>query len=223
MRLFLASYRFGAFSGDLQRLVPPGARVAVISNALDFISPQGREAYARAVYDQLAAFADLGLEAHDLDLRRYFGDPSGVAEVLEASGLVWVTGGNVFLLRQAMRLSGFDNLIRPLLRADQLVYGGYSAGACVAAPHLRGIELMDPPDQTADGYPASEPIWEGLGLFELPIIPHYRSDSPEAPAAEAVAAALQARGESFQPLGDADVIVREGGKVRVLRGYAAAV
>jgi dipeptidase E len=217
MRLFLASHRFGAFAGDLQRLVKPGARVAVISNALDFIAPQARETYARLVYDQLAAFGDLGLEAFDLDLRRYFEDQTELAAIVDGAELVWVTGGNVFLLRQAMRLSGFDALIHPLLAADRLAYGGYSAGACVAGPDLHGLELMDPPDQAADGYPLSQPIWEGLGLFERLIIPHYRSDSPEAPAAEAVAADLQTHGQTFETLGDADVIIRDGERTRILR------
>ena len=48
---------------------------------------------------------------------------------------------NAFVLRRAMQLSGFDDIIVDLLDADAIVYGGFSAGAVVAAPSLEGIHL----------------------------------------------------------------------------------
>ena len=218
MRLFLASYRFGAFAKALAALVGPARRVAVVSNALDFIEPAARDAYARTVYDQLAAFDDLGLTAFDLDLRNYFGGAPGLEEDLDGVGLVFATGGNSFLLRQAMRLSGFDTLIPRLLAEDRLAYGGYSAGAIVAGPTLHGVELMDAPDETAPGYPAGGPIWEGLGFHDQIIVPHFRSGHHEGPAAEAMAARLQAEGAPFVTLGDSDVIVSDVAGTLVLRG-----
>lgn len=219
MRLFLASYRFGDHADALVDLVGgPGARVAVISNALDFIPSEARIAYARTVYDQMAALDDLGLKPFDLDLRSHFHAPEGLANALDAADLVWVTGGNTFLLRRAMALSGFDRLIGPRLAADRLAYGGYSAGAVVAGPHLRGLQLMDPPDVIAEGYPQSAaPIWEGLGLTPLPIVPHYRSDHPESADAERVAARHAAAGEPCQLLSDSEVLVVRGGAQTILR------
>ena len=89
---------------------------------------------------------------------------------------VWVRGGNTFVLRQAMRLSGLDDVLTDLLASDFL-YGGYSAGVCVLAPSLRGLGQVD--DPTASPYPGSEVIWEGLGLLDYLILPHYQSDHPE--------------------------------------------
>ena len=95
MRLYLASHRFGDFADDLVELVArPDGRVAVISNALDFIPPDGRLAYARTVYDQMQGFRDLGFDPFDLDLRRFFGAPERLARAVDGVALVWVTGGN---------------------------------------------------------------------------------------------------------------------------------
>ena len=210
MRLFLASHRFGEFSTALLDLAGgPGGRVAVVSNALDFIPASDRLGYARAVYDQMQVFRDLGLEPFDLDLRRYFSTPQTLGSALEDASLVWATGGNAFLLRLAMRLSGFDELIVRLLSTDRLAYGGYSAGAVVAGPSLEGIDLMDAPDLEVAGYPR-QTIWDGLGLIDQNLVPHYRSDHPESADAERVVAAHHAALRPYATLADGDVLIREG-------------
>ena len=62
-------------------------------------------------------------------MRAHFGDAQSLKTRLSAYDLVWVMGGNSFVLRRAMRSSGFDTLIRELLEADTIAYGGYAAGA----------------------------------------------------------------------------------------------
>ena len=210
MRYYLSSYRMGDRVDDLVRMTGPGARVAVVSNALDFIPMAAREAYARTVYDQLAEFTDRGLVAEDLDLRDYFGRTEALAAALSGVGLVWATGGNSFLLRRAMRESGLDGILLARLAEDSLVYGGYSAGACVAGPSLRGIEMMDAPDQVAVVY-GLEPEWEGLGLVEFAIVPHFESQHAEAEAAARTAAAMAAAGQAHRTLRDGEAIVRWDG------------
>jgi dipeptidase E len=90
-----------------------------------------------------------------------------------------------------------------------LAYGGWSAGACVAGPDLRGLELMDDPHVLAEGYDP-EPVWEGLGLVEAAIVPHYRSDHPEAAAAEATAEWMRVRNLPHRTLRDGDVLIQNG-------------
>jgi dipeptidase E len=214
MRLYLSSHRLGDSTPELLTMVRPGARCAVISNALDFIPDLDRQSYARTVHDPIADFRAYGLEAFDLDLREHFGAPGTLAARLEDVDLVWATGGNAFLLRRAMRQSGFDSLIGGLMAADRLVYGGWSAGAVVAGPHLRGIELMDDPQVLAVGY-APEPCWEGLGLIAQAIVPHYRSDHQEAEAADRAVAWLQAGGLQHIALRDGEVIVARDGELAV--------
>lgn len=217
MRLFLASSRTSDGFPELVRMAGRGARAAVISNAVDFIPNGERDAYARNVFDPVAYFRDLGLDAFDLDLRAYFGRPRALLAELERTRLVWVTGGNAFLLRRAMRQSGFDALAPGLVWADRLVYGGWSAGACVVAPSLRGLEHMDDPNLLAEGYDP-EPVWEGLGLIDAAIVPHFRSDHAEAPAAEATAAWMAANGVPHRTLRDGDVLIQHGEQLELHAG-----
>lgn len=209
MRLYLASYRTGDSYPELIRMAGAGARVGVISNAVDFVPVADREAYARKVFDPIADFRDHGLDAYDLDLRAYFRRPEALLAELERTRMVWAVGGNAFLLRRAMRQSGFDAIAPGLIWAERLVYGGWSAGACVAAPSLRGLELMDDPAELAEGYDP-EPVWEGLGLIDAAIVPHWRSDHPEAEAAEQVAAWMTANRVPHRTLRDGDVLIQNG-------------
>jgi dipeptidase E len=214
MRLFLSSHRFGSHVDSLLSIIGGGRRAAVIENALDGIDPEARERHRRDVYDPVADFAAHGVAARQLDLRAYFGHPAALRASLAQVDLVWVTGGNVFVLRRAMRQSGFDNVIRDLLEADVVAYGGFSAGAVVAGPTLRGIELMDDPFELPDGY--DEPlIWSGLGLTPFAIVPHYQSPHPEAASAEKVVSYMRARRTRYRAISDGEVIVQAGNLERL--------
>jgi dipeptidase E len=217
MRLYLASYRIGDGFPELVRMARPGARVGVVSNALDDIPLADREAYSRKVHDPLADFRDHGLDAYDLDLRAYFGRPEALLAELERTRMVWAVGGNAFLLRRAMRQSGFDAIAPGLIWADRLIYGGWSAGACVAAPSLRGIDLMDDPTVLAEGYDPA-PVWEGLGLIDAAVVPHWRSDHPEAEAAERCAAWMTANRIPHRALRDGDVLIQNGDTLELHAG-----
>ena len=210
MRLYLASHRTGDSYPELLRMAGgPGARVGVISNAVDFIPVADREAYARKVFDPVADFRGHDLDAYDLDLRGYFRRPEALLAELERTQLVWAVGGNAFLLRRAMRQSGFDAIAPGLVWAERLAYGGWSAGACVAAPSLRGLEHMDDPETLAEGYDR-EPVWEARVLIDAAIVPHYRSEQPEAEAAERAAAWMVANGVPHRTLRDGDVLIQRG-------------
>jgi dipeptidase E len=213
MRLFLSSDKFGNRLDLLVQLAGQGARVGVISNALDLIPQPNRDTYARLVHDPVAELNAAGLAATPLDLRDYFGAPQKLEPVLAALDMVWVTGGNAFLLRRAMRQSGFDRLAPPLIQADKLAYGGWSAGAVVACPNLKGIELMDDPNQVAPGYDTA-PIFDGLDLIPFHIVPHYDSGHAESPAAEKVTMYLLDQGMPYRTMRDGDVIIRDADGIK---------
>ena len=86
------------------------------------------------------------------------------------------------------------------------MYAGYSAGPCVLAPSLRGLELCD--DASAvDG----DVIWDGLGVLDHAIVPHL--DSPGHPETELLAkvADLYDRtGVRIVPLRDGQALVIDG-------------
>ena len=234
MRLYLSSERLGERSGALLAMVAEvrqeklrdfsgsadrpannsSPRVAIIANGYDHGGPIARDFYGAEIYDPVPEFRSLGLEPEEIDLRAHFGDPQSLKARLSAYDLVWVMGGNSFILRRAMRSSGFDTVIRDLLEADAIAYGGYAAGAIVAGPSLRGMELMDDPWEVPAGYDESL-IWHGLGLTPFAIVPHYRSRHPDAAAAEKIVSYMEARKVRHRTLSDGEVIVRVGNLERL--------
>lgn len=147
-----------------------GARMAIITNALDGIAPEAQLAFARNRFDPDEYFAAYGFDPSLVDLRRYAGRPKALHALLQRHQVIWALGGNTFLLRRAMRESGFDQIIRDLL-AGGIVYGGWSAGACVAGDSLKAVGIMDEPHAQALGHLTSEVIWEGVGPGSL----HHRA------------------------------------------------
>ena len=206
MRLYLSSWRLGDRAGALLALLGGGKRAALIENALDLYPDVARDTHRREVHDPAAELAALGIAATRLDLRRYFGRAEALATELAGYDLVWVVGGNAFVLRRAMKQSGFDDVFIRMLDNDEIVYGGFSAGAVVAAPTLAGIELMDDPASVPPGY-AAETVWEGLGLIDHWLVPHYRSPHPESAAAERAVRQLTGQGLRYRALRDGEVVV----------------
>lgn len=216
MRFYLSSYRLGNHVERLRKILPPKSRVAVVANALDVYSNEVRRTHMAEVYDPYAELERLGFRVSDLDLRTYFGKPDELVNRLRRVDFVWALGGESFVLRRAMALSGFDIEIVRRLHADELAYGGFSAGAVVMAPSLRGIHLMDDINKVPDGY-TPEVIWDGVQLIDFAIVPHYRSDHPEAAAAEAAKAYFEENEIDHEVLADGDVIVCSGADIQVLR------
>lgn len=96
----------------------------------------------------------------------------------------------------------------------RLVYGGYSAGSCVAAPDLEGIHLIDDPEVIPDGY--SERI-APLTFQLVPgrIVSHWRSEHPESADAEKAVDYLRQSGLEFRTLRDGEALIVANGESRV--------
>lgn len=216
MRLYLSSHRLGRHVERLKELVKEGGRVAVIENALDHLPMADRTAYRKTTHDIVSTFERLGFQPEEMDLRHYFGRPEALEGDLRKFDLIWACGGNVFLLRRAMRQSGLDKILPKLLEEDALAYGGWSAGICVLAPSLKGYDLCDQPQTLSEGYDA-EVIWDGLGIVDFAIAPHYRSDHPEAASIEAIVAYFQEHAVPHRILRDGDVIFSSATEPRLLR------
>ena len=205
MRLYLSSFDIGNASPELVRLAP-GGRVALILNALDN-RPAAREHWRS---DQTSKLTALGFTVDELDLRAFFTAPSGLRDVLRGFDMVWINGGNVFILRRAMKQSGMDLAIAECLSRDEIVYAGFSAAAVIVANDLHGLESVDDPHDVADGYPA-EVVWSGLGLLPFAVVVHYRSDHSEAGGAEREAAHFDRAGIPYRTLRDGEAFVVHGG------------
>lgn len=144
-----------------------------------------------------------------VDLREYFGKQNELEKKLSEFGVIWVRGGNVFVLLRAMRKSGFDIILNHLAKKDNILYGGYSAGICVLAPMLKGIDLVDDPNVCPYEEDTFGDIYKGLGIIEYSIVPHYRSDHPESEKMEEVVGYMREHNIPFKILRDGEVILIE--------------
>ncbi|MFZ2177750.1 MAG: Type 1 glutamine amidotransferase-like domain-containing protein [Rhodococcus sp. (in: high G+C Gram-positive bacteria)] len=224
MRLFLSSYRFGADPAPLMSLVGVPGRVAVIAAAADAWPAAAR---ASAVVSDVMPLVRLGFTPEEVDLREYIGrgDSSALAERLEGFDMVWVRGGNTFVLRAQMARSGADEVIKELLRRDSLVYAGYSAGACVMGPTLRGLDSSDDPSEVVETC-GTEPLWEGLGVVDFAIVPHHPPAEAsgggntvlleDAAAVRRTVTALRLAGIPYRTLTDDQAIVVDGDRTEVV-------
>lgn len=207
--MYLSSYRLGNDPGILRH--PDGdGRAGIILNALDVYG----NTRAMNIGREVADLESLGYRAEELDLRDYVGDQAGLAGQLASLDLVWVVGGNSFGLARAMTASGFREALLPAM--DQgLNYAGYSAGICVMAPDLEGIHLMDDPDALPDGYDPGVPVTT-FGLIPFRIVPHWRSDHPEAEVADLAVEYLERHELPYRTLRDGEaIVVLDDGTVEV--------
>jgi dipeptidase E len=200
MRYYLSSYRVGAHGEKLAELCG-GGPLALIPNSLDHIPVEQLVVSPKRNREDLVA---AGVSFETFDLREFFSSPDRIGAELEKFKGVWITGGNTFVLRQAMRLSGFDRAINEVKDKDFL-YGGFSAGICVLAPNLLGLSIVDDPN--IQPYRQSrETIWEGLGLLDYLFLPHYQSDHPESADIEKEVDYCTKKGIAFRTIRDGEAV-----------------
>lgn len=213
MRLYLSSFDVGNCPEELVALAGPARRAAIILNALDH-RPQAR---ADWLHRQTGKLVELGFAVVELDLRRHFGAPDGLQRVLGEVDLVWINGGNSFILRRAMKQSGFDRLIRRAVARDEIVYAGFSAAAVIAYSSLAGLELTDNAEEVPAGYDP-EIVWEGLGFVPFALAVHFKSDHPESASVDREIAFYEARGIPYRTLRDGEALVVRGTDHKVVGG-----
>ncbi|HVO86646.1 MAG TPA: Type 1 glutamine amidotransferase-like domain-containing protein [Candidatus Binatia bacterium] len=174
MRLFLSSENLGNYPEVFLNMVGKGNKLALVENAKDYVDEPERKL---KVQQHIEQFSDQGFDVEEIDLRGYFDRQDSLLEKIKEFGGVFVFGGNTFILRRAMAASGFDKVLQDLVLNGQLSYGGSSAGSCVTAKTLHGIEFGDrpQPEDVPDGYPNKEIIWDGLGFVNFMVVPHYGS------------------------------------------------
>ncbi len=199
MRLYLSSRSVGLARDELTRMLGPGSHVGVILNALDFL--RGTAALA-ARKEALGGFADLGWRTSAVDLSR--------ADTLNGLDGVWAVGGSCFLLARALADARATASMVARVRDGSLVYGGSSAGACVAGKNLRPLALGEDPRIVSQTY--RRPVcWRGLGLLDEVIVPHHQENpGPREIDTPAILAAAATSGLRATALADGDNLVLDG-------------
>ena len=214
MRLYLASHNLGPYTDELFKLVGEGRKALFIENARDYYPAEKR---ANDLKEKLAMISELGFEVEELNLRNYFGKPAELRGFIDSykPDLVYVSGGNVFLLATAFRLSGFDEILREDLAADRYVYGGFSAGTMAICKTLRFYghgHLV--PDVVPEIY-GVDAVFDGVGLVGYQIIPH--ADVPKhAEATAEYIRRIEGAGLKALPLNQEAVIIIDKNGQRVL-------
>jgi dipeptidase E len=173
VRLFLSSYRAGKHDDKLRDFLGSIDKVAVITNAKDYKTTQDRRDKVEENFDY---YRSIGLKPTEIDLRPLFHKP-GAEKMLAGHNFIWLAGGNVFLLRRALKYTGLDKYLYDNVRKNEIIIGGESAGAVIMGPTLKFSELEtdeDSPDHIPEGYD-KEVIWEGLGFMAYVPVPHHKA------------------------------------------------
>lgn len=212
VKLFLSSYRFGGHSDAFVDLTGPPGRIAVIANASDAWPAAARESSLRSEFGPLRA---LGYRPVEVDLRNYIGSRPALERAIDSFDSVWVRGGNTFVLRAQMARSNADAILRERILDETITYGGYSAGACVVAPSLEGVEDSDDPGEV---FPTTgtDVIWSGLKLVDFAVVPHLGSELDERGSAAETLSRLRRAGVVCHGLTDGQAILVDARGTTVL-------
>jgi dipeptidase E len=100
-----------------------------------------------------------------------------------------------------------------MVRNNEIIYGGESAGAILPTPTLIGVQFGDDPEDIPKHY-NNEVIWEGLGLVSYRIVPHYES---EWLGAEDMIKELKNKSLEYKTLTDSQAIIINDDKEELLK------
>jgi len=93
-------------------LIPKG-KIGFIPNALDFVGINSDSRTKRNKFN-INSLRNLGLEVGTLNLQDYFEKHDELKLKLQELSAIFISSGNVFVLRPAMKLSGLDQILNEL-------------------------------------------------------------------------------------------------------------
>ncbi len=209
MKLYLSSYKLGDKTEELKRWIADhNNKICLIPNSLD-VFPDG-ERKTNGIQSDAKELENLGFDVTVISLKDYFAKREELFKRLEEFKAFYVIGGNSFALRQAMYLSGFDEYLKSIKDKPDYLYAGYSAGICVLAKDMHGLEKCDAPTINPYGI---ETIWEGLGFFDYIFLPHYKSNHKETKLIDNSVEYCNKNNIKYRTLRDGDVIIVDTSKL----------
>ena len=203
MVLYLSSQKLGEKTEYLREWIKEhNNKILLIYNALD---AKGTEKINNNVKDDIFLLEQIGFKIDILDLKKYFDEKDKLEEIINNYSSICVMGGNVFVLRQAMKYSGLDEIIKKFINRDFL-YIGYSAGCSVLSKDLDVFRNVDDPIVF---YDRNRIIHNGLGLIDYVFIPHYKSNYHKVHLIDEVVAKCKKEKIDYKALTDGEVIIEK--------------
>jgi len=129
MKLLLTSAGMNV-KDEIVRILPRPAKQLKLAHIITASKPEPNKNYM--VKDK-GGMRDLGFDVEDIDIEGK--NEEGLRKILKEKDLVCVQGGNTFFLLKAVRESGFDKVIKELIRQGK-IYIGISAGSYIVCPTI---------------------------------------------------------------------------------------
>lgn len=135
-------------------------RVAFIPTAAD---PYKDKWFVKEDRDTLE---EMGCEVVDVDIKEK--TKQELERDLRNMDIIFVAGGNTFYLLNYVQKSGFGDVVKDLVLGKGVLYIGSSAGAVLAGPDIKPVEVLDDPTAAPDLQST-----KGLKLVDFVVLPHY--------------------------------------------------
>ena len=123
MKFYLSSYKYG--TEETKKVLKDwiniyGNKVVYISNSRDH--KEDNDIKLSRIEADKDMLKEIGFEIVDISLKDYFGKEDKLKTDLSCFNAFCLIGGNVFVLRKAMELSGFDKFIKDNLYNKNMLY-----------------------------------------------------------------------------------------------------
>jgi len=215
MKLYLSSQKLGNHPELLLKLIDDNNKqVAVVGNALDDMPIKYRNNRIEKEFDMMKS---IGLIPEELDLRKYFGKSKKLKKYIKTKSLIWIRGGNTFILSRSFQLSGFNKIFSKFVKENQIAFGGYSAALLIACKDLYGVEIVDDINSIPKNYPKKAQKFLSLNLLNFYLIPHFDSKEYWAFNVKNHIEYLTKNGKEVITLCDGEVYYCDGDKGRVVK------
>lgn len=204
MKLYLSSYKLGNREDYLKEWISNHNNIILLIN-----NSKDHKVFDLEQQEKLNSYIkmleDIGFKVELLDLRNYFGKYEELVKKVGNYSAFFVVGGNVFVLRQAYKLSGFDKYL--IVNKDKdILYAGFSAGSCVLSPSLEGLDIVD---EAINPYNNDKVIYDGLNLINFTFVPHYKSLHEESALIDETVDYLDKNSIKYKTISDGEVLIIE--------------
>lgn len=204
MLLYLSSQKFGRDVTVLKNWIEKhNNKILLIFNALD---AKGQEKINNNIEEDTNLLKEIGFNVKLVDLKEYFGNYKKLKKDLVQYNACCIMGGNVFVLRQAMKYSGFDIFLNEVSENKDFLYIGYSAGSSILSNDLKVFDVVDEPIKF---YDKNEIIYNGINLINYIFIPHYKSNYHKVKLIDDVVEKCKNQSIKFVAVKDGEVIIEE--------------